>query len=639
MNRSKAARSLLIVAAFALGGHSIQAAPNQLVFDLAVGQSKHVTTDTPVSETNLQNPGGYFPPEPAQHRLVETVTIKNSGKSAIYDPTLIINGRPYLTVDTVSGALGIGPNPGLEEIFTKWKERTVHASSGLAANADAMEVLRTFGATQCGDDSRCLGQIVMDAGGTARSTRVEGHVAYELTLGDGRAVIDGNQRALYIKLDNTTLADEAALRADPFLTIRTKIYGRQMPYRIDGGWMNAARWKLYEHKSKEAAKPRDTADHPDWQILPGERIKFYRSSARLPRVYAKNPGQPRESALLRGAIAVAFHIDPAARRKFGREITLPFAAVGWSSSDEKIILLINDGDEPKYTIPLPKDKKKEIIIWCQAAEGIFPNLPARENSIFLESPSEAGRMQVRFSLNPDVRHLVVPDAPRVSIAGILAPHGVPQVSIELQGADKIWWQVSASDDFASLIPNFDQVADPQSKLAIGSPIEATFFSPGRPYFFRVKQRVAGVWSEWSDPLAFQIQKPTAPQIAFVSKSSHGEVTISWGPQDGALWIFGSDRLDFVPEIYANVQPLEIRNSAFGAVEPNENLLARADASAGKITLPAFAFYRTVANTGTHFSVPSDLLAIPADQRPRPAMVLQNRHESPGTDIATVTELP
>jgi len=632
---------MLVLGAMAYGstpGTAGEIAPPPLTFEISAGSSKRVTWQTEVTDADLINPSGYFPAELSQYRLVERVTIENSGDTMIRNPVLVINGREFLTVNDPIAGLGLPPSATLSEIFAAWKERRVHASTGLTANAHVLEVLRTFGVTLCGDDSKCLAELVIAAGGAARPATVSGHVVYEYSLGNETAVIDGDQNTIYLRLDNSTLANESDLKSDPFLVTRTKVFGRQMPFQLASAWMNSARFDRHVSVVKSPRKSVTVATGVNWELLPGEVVEFFPSATSLPKLLARDSGFEQNPILRESVITVAFHLDAKARMRLGDPIDLPFPAVAFFDRDGNMVPIERGGDGPQYSVVIPGDAGDAVIVLCQAAKGMFPGLPERANLVRFDAEKASdAKLTLTYHLNRSGVSASAVSAPKVRIHA--EPHlGLPVFQIESAGADVLWWQLSDSPTFRRVLPNFDRVQPSVDMLRIATPIETSFFSPERQWFFRAKHRVNGVWSAWNDAIAFTVAKPAAPERVQVGLADSDAAELTWKAAEGEVWIFGSDRMDFLPEIVSNVHPLRIENSAIRESTPNRNLLAKVAGGEGSSEVPRFAFYRLVAQKDGRFSVPSKLVATPRDLRLRPASVLQNLHEPPATDIAVPVAL-
>lgn len=605
-------------------------------FELQSGDTKSVRWHNSVTESDLQNPGGYFPPSPPTHRLQERIEITNSGTTRIHNPKLDINGRSFLTVNDPLAALGLDPHSiSLEILFTTWKERRVHATSGLPDNTRAIEVLRAFGVTLCKEDSMSLADIVMAAGGSSRPVRVNGHIVYEFSLNGKTAVLDGDQNTIYPRLDGKTLADESDLRADPLLAIRARVFGKQMPFRLPGSWMNASRFEHHVSEPKTPLKKLKPWHHVDWEMYPGEKLVFFPSAESLPAIYAKTPEHARNPILRESVIAVAFHLDIPTRKEQDAEIALPFPAVAWVYSGGRVEPIIQPGDTLVYSVPLPMNPEEGMILLCQAAKGMLPAFDDRENRVHFSSDSRAGKLQITCHANTSTLKLqpVLPPWVKTNASMIF---GVPGFDISSDHADAMWWQVSDNEAFDPVLPNFDTLQDGSKVVQIATPIETTFFLPDQDYFFRAKHRVNGIWSPWSSPCRFRVEKPDAPTAISVISADADHADIRWEPTENEIWIFGSNRMDFLPDIFSTIEPTKLENNALVEFQPSQNLLGKFDGKSGHTKVPARAFYRIIAQREGIFSLPSPLFRLSGHPL---KTVLQNTHTPPASDVATPVSLP
>jgi len=639
MSQCRFAWALAGLAFVWLSGHTALAIP-ALDISLSVaiksGETRLLTWQSPVTDANLENPAGYFPAAPQEFRVIERLTIRNTGDTAIKNPKLTINGRDFLTVDSLPGALGLSHPIALAGIYSAWKERRAHATSGMPENSSAIEVLRTFGVTLCGDDSKALAEIVLGLGGSVTPVRLIGHVAYEYCLNGITAVLDADQNIFYIRLDNQTPATEEDLRQDPFLAVRARVFGSQMPYQLASSWMNAARFAHLASKDKKPKKQTPPAPVLEWELLPGEWLEFFPTSNELPAVYAESPELAKNPILRESVIAVKFHPDLDVRRQRGdTTIRLPFPAVAWVNPDGSSATVIGEQDKLTYEVEIPSPMADGMALICQAAKGMFPGLPLRSNSLVFASAAPNGVLALDWTLNPSASKLQPSPPPTVTIDATLHL-GVPVMSIDAPRSAAIWWQVSADSEFDHVMGNFDVLQKPSASIRIASPIETTYFNPGTEYFFRSKQQIAGVWSDWSESVGFQVDRPASP-IDGAATQSNGKAVVTWEACADEIWIFGSNRMDFVAEIYSVIEPTRIENNMIVESVENKNLVVKVPGNAACAEVPALSFYRLIAHRAGRLSVPSPLIHTdPIDALP--ASTLQNQHQKPATDIATPVQL-
>jgi hypothetical protein len=196
--------------------------------------------------------------------------------------------------------------------------------------------------------------------------------------------------------------------------------------------------------------------------------------------------------------------------------------------------------------------------------------------------------------------------------------------------EKVWWQICEEPDFRFIIPNFEQIQGYSGKITL-SGITSSFFRDNEAYFFRIRAKRDGVWGNWTRPFRFVVLKPEQPHEARIHSLPNGEYRLRWeGPpaRDVEYWIFGSNRLDFVPEIYTDTEITRMRNGVVTGSRPNRNLVARTEERFWNLR-EKHHFYRIAAMKGDAFSTPSELIAFPSGgSQPSPKLpppkVLQTR---------------
>jgi hypothetical protein len=499
-------------------------------------------------------------------------------------------------------------------MFVAWRDRRIHGTTGLNSNRQPLEVLNVFGATFCGDDARALGAIAIPLGAEVRFAWLNGHSAAEFRWNGEWTLLDGDQGAVYLRWDNRTPAAEADVLADPLLVLRTKIYGRQSRWDLATAWQNASRFEFVDRaRPPKTLRLKRQPSPRSWELLPGDKVVIHLD--RVPALALAASEGLRKNPVLRSALCVAeFHASEPARRAAGGKVSLPFPV-----SEQ-------GGGELVYEVPVRPEP-----IECQAARAGFPSLRVGTNDLTLQGK---GMVRVTFETAQEDYQPV----PAPVITGGPEFSGEPHFEIDAQDADRLWWQIAGDREFRFVPPSFDSVArfSPTVDLA---PLEATFLSPGTPYFFRAKVRRGGVWSDWSQPLRFTVKKPVQPQVGGIDQQGQS-VRLRWTPGAGEILVFGSDRLDFLPEIFGSIEPLRIENGAILERRPNRNLLATVSSDKGVAVVPARAVYRLVAREHGAISVPSSAVRVPGAK----ARVLQSRHEKAdgaltGKDVAVEMDVP
>ncbi len=587
--------------------------------------------DAKVDDTHLANPPGYFPSEPPVAQVVSRVSVANVGNQPALQPVLRVNGRPYLTMTDPLDFLGVRAAPDPLALYEAWIGHRMHGTTNLDANHDAVEVLRSIGATFCGDDTRALGRLLAPAGIDTRFAQVAGHSVAEYNFGGDRwTLLDGDQNAFYLLLDNRTLASEADLLADPFPVLRTRVYGRQADWSRAAAAQNAARFEFVEPGKQKNFRVKGEPAPTDWTLLPGERLTFHPDL--LPdAVFAASMNLALNEQLVGGARLVNFEVDLTARREAGIALQLPFPILALRDEAGET-RIANPGEEPVLEIELPPGDRATLV--CQVTPMAIPTLRVGENDIRSDA---ASALQIEYQINPAASELREVDPPTVQVDAIFENH-IPAFRVD-GPAERIWWQVSDDVDFRVVPPNFDTVADFDSKIRLRSQLDRTFLSADRKHYFRAKIRRDGVWSDWCQPVTFTTNKPEQPVITEILVAADELAEVSFEKQDVRMRLYGSNRLDFLPQIFSDTEPTRIENNRVVESRPNENFLSEVDGNRGFAIVPLRRFYRLIAENGGAFSVPSTLGKLPPGTNVPPARVLQNRHLKPegsliGRDVAT-----
>jgi hypothetical protein len=563
------------------------AAAATLEVELPGSATKTIDFPVAVDDDHLAEPPGYFPPSAPAACVLRRIVVENVGDGPIPNPDLRINGRPLFPAADARDLLGLAPDSDLLALFAAWRDRVIHATTELDTARDPVVLLGALGAAYCGDDARALGAITAARGGEVRFARLNGHSAAEHKVGESWVLLDGDQNLVYLGWDNRTPVGEAAILADPLLALRTQVYGRHSTWREDAAWQNTARFEFVD-TAREQKKLRLKGEPPqrDWQLPAGAKVAFD-LAATPPLALAKTDALEKSPALRAAACTVEFS---------ARQDSLPFPVVA-------------DG----------------MPIRCQAARTHVPLLRSGKNSVEFRGD---GRLRVTFEYEESDRKPV--PTPLVAVrAG--------RFEIAAESADRMWWQASADSDFRVVAPNLDRVEDFRPAFALAA-LDDTFLPPGKN-FFRAKVRRDGVWSDWSSPVEFDMRKPAQPEIVSMEGADGDQMRIRWKPASGEMLVFGSNRLDFLPEIFGDREITRTENGAARASVPNRNLLATVPAGQGEAFVPVRACYRLVLREDGALSVPSALVRaqrVPAD-------VLQNRHvkaegDLVGRDLAEVERL-
>lgn len=209
-------------------------------------------------------------------------------------------------------------------------------------------------------------------------------------------------------------------------------------------------------------------------------------------------------------------------------------------------------------------------------------------------------------------------------------HVVPSFTLESkdQEIEKVWWQISADENFSDIVPNLNRVQDFERTISVDL-LTDTFFNPNFTYFFRIKAFKDGSWKNWSPTFAFRVEKPQSIQEVSFEKVGDGQFSLSWEPSDSAgtnYLVFASHSLDFIPSIYYDKQIHRMENGEIVEYAPNENFLYQTTEHAIIID-DQYPFYRIIAESRGHTSVPSPIIYVYDSGLSVPRDVLQSSFES------------
>lgn len=608
---------------------------------LRPGQPVEAVLVSPLDDSNYQDPRGYQQHGSSPRAFVRKLTLTNTGTVPLTGPLLIVNDRDWSSPEALRKSLALSDEPRalMPRLFTFWQDHVTHADSDAPGGKEPLALLNFWSYALCGDTTAALTRLATAYGIPARKIPLNGHVAAEYFYDNAWHVLDADQKACYLRLDNHTLASAADLRADPFLTRRTKVFGRYAA--MDAG-ASAFNTSLHEYLEPTTEKPVSHKSPPapvrNDTLFPGEKVILHYDQAPDPAVGRTNLrrwGTVREDALR----VVEFVIIPKARSSAASgEIVFAsgypiLRAVNHATGE----VFTGPAGQPIFELPLkfraPDDR---ISAFCQRAHAALPRLQKGRNMLLLAADDPKGAAQLTAEWEP-----ATPDALVPVVTAALAD-GTPTFRVSsTPAADLVWWQVSTDKVFAFVAPNFDTVA-PAVETVTFDPLTATFYNPGQPYFFRIKARHAGVWGEWSAPLEFRVDKPARPAPANATLAGD-RLRLTW-PDAGAdceYLVFGSHRLDFLPEPFASEEIIAMHNQGIEQSRPNKNLVAVVKKPEIEFE-PAFRFYRVITSRAGVLSVPGDLIVTPpalAAKLP-PPIVLQDRWRRVGeSDEHVATEMP
>jgi hypothetical protein len=612
----KTARRLSAALACAASLAAAPASAAVIVALLRPGQPAEMELPVGADDSHFTAPIGYAEPPRAAHHVVRRVTIENVGAEVLREVALTVNGRSLASYQALAAQAGGGRQP--PALYTLWKDLRFHSTSGSKANRHALGLLNFWGGGYCGDDTAALSGFFALFGIPARQVPLNGHTVGEYFAQGRWQVLDGDQQAVYLKLDNATLASYADLQADPFLALRTKVFGKYQPAGVEASWFNSSLFELAEppaeRKRVKAAK-QNPAAVSGATLYPGERLILHYDTAPAVAAGAQQIWW-KDDALALGELVI--HVRARPRGPDGVRVHAGFPIVEARNRTTGEFAAI-DLRQPTYEVTVPvRSERGEVAVFFQRSRVSLPRFRKGGNTVEISGSPQGG--QARLTVEYSDLKLVPP-----SVRLAASTDAVPALSLRLdEGVERIWWQISPEADFSFVPPSLDAIQPAADRVEL-DPLAGSFLNAGQEYHARAKAERAGAWGDWSPPIILRARKPAAPRSLGFEETPRG-LALRWAGDEGAEHlVFASNRLDFLPEVYGAREVVAMRGRDVLDSRPNRNLLAAT--SDQSLVLPGrHRFYRVISRRGGTLSTPSALIALPEALAAgaAPALVLQTR---------------
>ncbi len=607
---------------FLLSAHF--AAAETIEFDIKAGETQTVALRSPVDDSHLRDPRGYEEHGTRARTFTKRITLSNTGSKPITGSLLAVNGRNFSTPEGFKATLGMsGGRIAIERLFTVWSDLRSHEGTGTTLSQEPLAALNFWGYTQCGDDTVSLARIAWMFDIPARHVSLNGHLAAEFQYDGGWHMVDGDQNACYLRLDNRSLASAEEIRNDPFLALRTKVFGKHGQMSRAESAYNAA---LFEYVAPTEPKPIRLKTGPAplsaFTIQEGESITWLCDVP--PETLAGGMSNADTAKISAIALATIEHRINAKAREIDDKGVLtvrePFPILqvvnettGETVSPKEIVF------KAAITTKSPADK---IVVRMQCSRNALPLFSKGDNVVRLEA--DKGSAHVSYEYDP------APKSVLASVAIVPVAKGgrfqsTPSFNLQTRPpARRVWWQVSPERDFSFVAPNFEAV-EAMTPILKFDAFTDTFLTTGRNYFIRARVNSGNVWSEWSAPVPFRVDKPAQPGEPNFAPMPGGGVRLSWiGIADEYL-VFGSNRLDFLPDVFGAEEIVGMQQKSVTLKRPNQNLVATVKVAEVELT-SLHRYYRVIAKKGGSLSVPGPLWKLPAEYAEKlpEATVLQGR---------------
>ncbi len=572
-----------------------------IVWKLLTNRASTFHLDVSIDDSNLMSPRGYTAKR-AQYRLLKTTSIKNVSNRPMRCVRLRVNGKPLDTLSSLLPDIGQMPKRKIAlQLFRYWQNNIIHFPVGLKAAQHPFLLINYWGYNICGFAAAFLSTMMQNAGIRAQKLPVQGHVVHQYEINGRWIILDADLNCAYRMLDNNRLAGYEDILKDPYLVHRTNSYGRYRPFDLERNRFSAS---LYDRTSPLPGKPPAYDSNVFEQLAasvslyPGESIRYrYNETVENPlrESSAPHPKELGEISLMK----VQYEFIPAERpvNERGERVLFtryPIRSIRFSKSGREIEL---PNDRIVTNISIPSNVEENVLCNCQCSRIAAPRVKRGLNTIRLDCLDREIEAEFSFEVDEEVAGMSPPGQPALIVKSEYVDEPV-RFRWNPENAQSIWIQVLGDDDQ----PLLDYIRNAEETIEF-HPIEQTFFSNGGKYRVRARQQIDDIYSEWTDDIEFSVRKPEVPKNIWIYADEKGGITANWeGESDCEFLLFGSNRIDFVPDVFSSNEPVKGLDGKL-ELKSVKNLIARTEATTCRIPEPC-AFYRIIAFRGGMYSNPS-----------------------------------
>jgi hypothetical protein len=582
--------------------------------------------DTAVDETDIDLPplDNYNPDQ--RYFYNKKIILTNQGQSPLKNFRFTVNKKCFGGVDELKKSFGVATDSELFLRFYKWwqESRVISPLPGFFPY-NPFFVLSFLGCTRdSGHDAHILTMIASCLGIPYRQVDIHNHSVNEFYFDDKWHLIDSFRGLIYLNLDNTTIADFEELIDDPFLILRTRSPKQIQENPIADAWHRLSQFEIMNPQEypKKIFNRDKMATFSDlgFDLYPEEQLIFhYDTSPEL----ASDDDREDSSAWKLAIAQIEAKVLPQKRSKNGTFVyrsAYPIYRIANPSSQTVILLdfdnvAINPGEyfdiseHPVFEVHIAASESNSLEVFCYGARLSFPALRKGENILEITTTTVPESLEAVFVLNSDLEE----ETPcEIKIANIqpvfdyIKPYFV--LNPERYDCEKVWWQISATSDFAFVISNFNTIQSFESIITL-SDLDETFLNNGQQYFFRIKGCCDNFWGKWSEPFAFVSNKPEPITDAYFEKIEKNGFKIFWesqNPPETTFLIFGSNSLDFIPLVNPTSHVDSLLGSQVISMKEESHLIAETAEACFAID-GRFAYYRVIAKCQGQLSQPSPLI--------------------------------
>jgi hypothetical protein len=237
--------------------------------------------------------------------------------------------------------------------------------------------------------------------------QLNGHIAAEYFFDNGWHVVDGDQNAFYLRLDNKTLASADDLRADPFLMLRTKIFGKLGLMNRASSAFNTA---LLERVAVADPKPISLKTGPAplnvFTLQPGESIIWH---CDVPPDHVVGTIDSEKPERLKDAVlaTIEHRVNVAKAQRSDKGVLTvrapyPITKVVNETTSQTVV----PKDVAFKAEIATKSADDKVAVFMQCSQFALPLLLKGSNSVALEAIGGTAHVNYQYDAYPDA---VVPD--------------------------------------------------------------------------------------------------------------------------------------------------------------------------------------------------------------------------------------
>lgn len=481
-------------------------------------------------------------------------------------------------------------------LFNFFCDHFYHGSSRFFENNTFVWMMNFWGCGFCGESAFSFLSLLIQQEIPFRLVQYNGHSVFEYFIEGKWQIFDTDLNVFYLAWDNQTIIGYDELKNDPLLAYRTKPYGKYNDRNFQQRIINVSLLNLKDKSlpEKEIDKKK-SGEIRSFDLNSKEMIVF--SMIENPDCILKSHTVKTESLFV---IKQKLNLDI---RKIKGETVFYFPYPIYKITDLSGTELFRaKSDELRFSCLLYDFIETQIMVYGYASRVIQPYFRKGKNVVGVFSDKEMILdMEIQLK-NTNQKSLTIPKI----YSDLIFRNMRVSFKLETNEAEKIWYQISDQQDFCVVPPSLNTIQSQTDSIEIDL-IDETFINPEQTYFLRYKVFSGNLWSNWSEPVEFMQMKEIQPNPIII-RMDKGEYDLKIEKKfsDSVLYIFGSNRKDFKPEIYSDIECTGYKGFNRMNFQSNKNFICLTEANRIKIC-PEKPYMRIIFKSGDCYSIPSNLI--------------------------------